>query len=601
MDARRLHPHWASRALENVMARPPAALVVDLSRVSFIDSAAYGQVKQLLQGAAAGIPDITLKPCPGLMQLLDLRREVFPEWRISGAVSESGATSMPPPREPTAQAGEVQAEEIQDGINIIQDEERPDEKTREILPDIRLAPDRADHGGDIKDEDVFLIDLDYEKMCLSGEEDHAAPGHDPLTFKMQNKSAGSREEEAQPEVAVAQEHDDESADVHGEQAVLLAVSSEFESLKKMLQESPLKDEAVKPAEAPPPVSSPEQRVAQDATMPDQAARLAAPADGLDSATKDGLIKTLLKLEALRAENERLQSTLQSVEHRCRQADARVQELENRVARHEDAGEHPLAAAWDDLAWGRRAWEALLPCVQQMNRAYQREGRLDPGKLLAVADGLLAMAKRSALAVYGPVLPFQSEDQRLPASLGMAAALARSLDLPDDRFRQCMVVCLLAEWYQIMAPREGELAQFVSLASDKLDRLDGIGRATAGDIRGFVQWSNPARIFLQGLLQESMEVQAGLKYLVHHQADIGTAPVQRFFRTFGRWPRGSWVRLTNGTMGYVTLPLDAQVGVISMCAATENALRFIPPRLLLAGQGLPLDVIGSVSCPLPHLA
>ncbi len=594
LDAK-VWPELIRRVREN----PPVEVVVSTESVEYIDSAAYGRLRDAVAAMRNYVPSVVLRGGKALARLLELRREELPE-----RLEEEGEDLL-------RLAGEVepapQPERAVDGESC-------------APRSLRVAPDLE------QQDDAFVIDLDFERMCLPNEGEDAQKDE----FSRIEFTRGTRPELVAmlPDDALARIVEAERAQASRETPAspprppaVQPIALDYAALRAML--APVGPAAPAPAACEVPVAAvapSRQDFAARAPFVPAAPSASSGGTGIRDDLKDRVIESLLELDALRRLKAALFAQCGEAEARGDVKDRMIESLLDTRRRetpvpseqrgggrdttlpHEVATHRPPPAvghaAWDGgaleaLRASETAWEKTRPQVAALVEAFRRELRLAPDLLGAALSTLARTAEASALSAYAAVLPPCGEEAPLCAALGMSAAMLASQGVRGAELEDALFVALLASLYDIDSAEPERQAEFVAQCETALRGL----RPTAGPmgehVRRALAFTRPVRAFVRLVADEGCELPEAIGALVTRAGGEG---VRAFLALFGTCPRGSWVRLTDGTLAQVAAPLDDGLLVVRLLAERDTGLAPVPPTPLRVGQGRLYDVVSPVRSP-----
>jgi hypothetical protein len=181
-------------------------------------------------------------------------------------------------------------------------------------------------------------------------------------------------------------------------------------------------------------------------------------------------------------------------------------------------------------------------------------------------------------------------------MGLLAALAAANDWPREEQERFLLVCFFAVLFPAEAEGAGGDASFPAQLQRRLRELAGDKEIVSTEIEGYLAFSRPARQFVTYAVAERLAIPDAVASLTADPELAGRAPLAAFVRAFGVWPRGSYLRLSDGSIGCVLAPAQGGVIVIRMLCDQKGVFSFLPPAILVAGPGEDCDVVGPVRFP-----
>ncbi len=617
MDSLSLAKGWWRRIADAVAHPLPKVLVFDLRKVTFIDSAAYGRIYDTADSLGRKVPRVSIMAGQALRRLLALRGEDEPPDLTDAHVSFEGD------HQGENTSGEAVCSEP---IVTFETDPQPGAPGAAGIPEVHFGTDP-----EAEDEDVFVIDLDFEKKCLSREERASEEQlHQPLEFKKtthvshgldyhsSGAAASQKQCSASPELSQAEEVDEGGqADRDREdEPVILAVSSQFEDLNESLGvpdahpitgggffEFSFDGAQAETKGGLPGGGEPEPGrdggELEDGEKPASSAleemprRTGSPSDGIEGDRKDRMLDALLSMESLRRENGALQEALAKMLSENRRYSKTVSKLQARLAESaESRGDLPLNA-FAELSRGEAVWRKLHSGIGDIEASFQKEMRINPELLFPLLKELAVLSRQGALAVYGPVFPPEHGVSPAATVLGMAAAVSVSLGLNRDATIRFLFVSLMAHLYRISMRGAMSERAFADQMAKKLREIGCRESGLESRVLEYIAVSHPVRLFASMLFEMKRNVNKALDMFVNARDSVDPAAYRAFMNTFGVWPRGCTVRLTDGSIGSVFAPFEHDIVVIRSWRRHGGALYKTPLTPLAAGRNRDLDVVGPV--------
>ena len=495
----RIWPEVFKHVRENL----PVEVVLDVHALAQVDDAAFGRLRDVIAALCRYVPSVVLKGGTAVGRLLDLRG--------AGSGSEApaeGGASAPP-------------------------------------LDTRIP--QAASGADAP-EDMFIVDLDMERLCLPNE---------PAQAETEAFSKVEFTREGGP-VLVATMPD-------------AAISGAAEILREPL---PVRNSG---AETPPPFEMDFKAlcallapVKPEAPPPDEAPASAQAAPAI----------------------EEMPAAAPPSVPPAGEAEDRAGAAERTAACGARRPASPDAAI-EALRRGDEAWEMLRPRLAALARGFRSAHRLAPEALGPALSALARCAEAAPLAAYGPVFPPSGDEARLCAAAGMSAAVGASIGFRGAELEDVILAALLAVLLDIdtAAPeRREECVAACEAVARGLRPADG---PAGGAIERALAWTRPARTFARLIAEERREMPEAIDALVTREQG---EELRAFLAVLGTHPRGAWLRLTDGTIAQAVAPLEDGLMAVRLFAEGASGLAPAPPAPLRAGRNERCDVAGFVRAP-----
>jgi hypothetical protein len=314
-----------------------------------------------------------------------------------------------------------------------------------------------------------------------------------------------------------------------------------------------------------------------------------PADRLTDDLKTRVLHALLENDELRRERESRSRRIAQLEAERDRLAAQVRALEQDRAAHEDS------PAWEELSTlehGESVWRWLAPRLKELAFTFRTTMRLAPGTLSELIGKLAELAGVSPLAAYAPVFPPRNPEDadRLAPTLGLAAALGAYRGLPREERERLLLVTFFASFF---LARPEQTGPFACQLEQRLRALPGVPAVARDEIEKWLELVRPVTRFVTLVVADGREIPDAVAALSAEDGLAGREPLRLFLSAFGVWPRGSWLRLSDGTIAYVAAHTPAGLLVIRSWAQEEGSVRFLPPTPLLVGKGTACQALGPV--------
>jgi len=402
----------------------------------------------------------------------------------------------------------------------------------------------------------FEVDLDFERRCIEAELGEVPePGMGgPLEFRpLKEQSSGKKTEERKKEKAFP--------------VVFLP-----------------EDDALRCPVEPAHNEEPEQPEAQPAPP--------------DSEKPSEYSENSFLREALRAvaENKELRSAREHLTDKLAQSEARSEKLAAELKRLKERWHlcEPFTAL-SPLRETLTEWQAIEESLAELVFMVRTGAALPTGHVRRALRKVAALADQGPLAAYGPVFPPQKDSARVEAVLGLCAALACEAGFDPAARSEILFTAFMSE---LCVPVDGEPHQveaFCTYLAGVWNAVFPESRTEKEQIEKRLHFVRPVRKLVE-LVSEGADPASALNETARLAEKRELRSVSLLRKTLGMWPRGTSLRLSDGTIAQVIGPVPGGI-LLSVCAIERDGeVLPVPPLPILVREPFGGDVVGVVRLP-----